>query len=39
METKKVVLERLAKGRDDVAGAADAKIELSKLENTMEEAE
>ena len=26
MEAKKVVLERLAKGRDDVAGAADALI-------------
>ena len=26
MEAKKVVLERLAKGRDDVAGAADAQI-------------
>ena len=24
MEAKKIVLERLAKGRDDVAGAADA---------------
>ena len=39
MEAKKVVLERLAKGRDDVAGAADAQIELAKLENAMEEAE
>ena len=38
MEAKKVVLERLAKGRDDVAGAADAQIELANLENTMEEA-
>ena len=39
MEAKKVVLERIAKERDDVAGAADAQIELAKLENTMEEAE
>ena len=39
MEEKKVVLERLAKGRDDVAGAANAQIELTKLENTMEESE
>ena len=39
MEAKKVVLERLAKGRDDVAGAADAQIELAKLQNTTEEAE
>ena len=38
MEAKKVVLEKLAKGRDDVAGAADAHIELAKLENAMEEA-
>ena len=39
MEAKKVVLERIAKGRADVAGAADVQIELAKLENTMEEAE
>ena len=39
MEAKKVVLERLAKSRNDVAGGADAQIELAKLENTMEEAE
>ena len=39
MESKKVVLERLSKGRNDVAGAANALIELTKLENTMEEAE
>ena len=39
MEAKKVALERLAKGRDDVAGASDAQIELSKLENATEEAE
>ena len=39
MEAKKVVLERLAKGRDDVSGSADAQIELAKLENTMEEEE
>ena len=39
MEAKKVVLESLTKGRDDVAGAANAHIELAKLENTMEEAE
>ena len=39
MEAKKVVLERLAKGRYDVSGAADAQIELAKIENTMEEAE
>ena len=32
-------MERLAKGRDDVAGAVNAQIELAKLENTMEEAE
>ena len=32
-------MERLAKGRDDVAGAADAHIELATLENAMEEAE
>ena len=38
MEAKKVVLESLAKGRDDFAGASDANIELDKLENTMEEA-
>ena len=31
METKKVVLERLPKVRDDVAAAADAHIELAKL--------
>ena len=31
-------MERLAKGRDDVSGAADAQIEFAKLENTMEEA-
>ena len=36
MEAKKVVLKRLAKGRDDIAIAADAQIELAKLENTME---
>ena len=39
MEAKKVVLERLAEGRDDVAWAANAQIELAKLEITMEEAE
>ena len=39
MEAKKVVLERLTKGRYDVAGAADAHIELAKLENAVEEAE
>ena len=39
MEAKKVVLERITKGRDDVSGSADAQIELAKLENTMEEAE
>ena len=39
MEAKKVVLERLAKVKDDVAGAADAQIELAKLENATEEAE
>ena len=39
MEAKKVMLERLAKVRDDVSGAADAQIELAKLENTMEESE
>ena len=38
MEAKKVVLERLEKGKDDVAEAADAQIELANLENTMEEA-
>ena len=32
MEAKKVVLERIAKGRDDAAGAADAHIELAKPE-------
>ena len=39
MEAKTVVLERLAKGRDDVAGTADAQIELAKLDNAMKEAE
>ena len=39
MEAKKVVLERLAKGSNNVAGAADAQIELAKVENVMEEAE
>ena len=39
MEAKKVVLERLAKGRYYVVGAANAHIELAKLDNTMEEAE
>ena len=39
MEAKKVVLERLAKGRDDVSGASDVQIKLAKLYNTMEEAE
>ena len=37
MESKKVVLERLAKGRDDFAVASNAHIELAKLENAMEE--
>ena len=39
MEEKKVVLEWLTKVRYDVARAADAQIELAKLENAMEEAE
>ena len=39
MEAKKVVLERLAKGRDDVSRAADAQIESAKLENAMKESE
>ena len=39
MEAKKVVLERLAKGIYDVAEAANAQIELAKLENAIEEAE
>ena len=32
-------MERLTKVRDDVARDSDAQIELSKLENSMEEAE
>ena len=32
-------MERIAKGRDNVAGAADAHIKFSRLDNTMEEAE
>ena len=39
MEANNVVLERLAKGRDEASGAADVQIELAKLENTMEESE
>ena len=39
MEAKTVVLERLAKGRDEVSGTDDAHIELAKLENAMEESE
>ena len=39
MEAKKLVLARLAKGRDDVVRDADSHIELAKLENTMDKSE